>query len=206
MNSTVLQLYLITDRAAAGSRDLFTAVEQAIRGGVTMVQLRDKTLSAAALTALAVELLSITRRFHVPLIINDYVDVMLEADADGAHLGAADMDIRAARAKAGGKIIGATAKSRERIQAAFEAGADYVGVGPVFPSSTKPDAGKILGVDGLAALTHGSPLPCVAIGGINPENAELLRNAPVAGICAAGGILGRPDIFAAAQAMRQCRP
>ena len=159
-----------------------------------------------ALTRLAVELLKITRRFQVPLIINDHVEVMLASDADGIHVGVDDMDIRAARALAGGKIIGATAKSRNQIQAAFEAGADYAGVGPVFPSSTKPDAGKILGVDGLTALTRGSPLPCVAIGGITADNAPLLKNAPVAGICTAGGILGKPDIFTAAKAMRRACP
>lgn len=171
-----------------------------------MVQLRDKHLPLDELAALAVELLKITRRYQVPLIINDHVDVMLESDADGAHVGVEDMDIRTARAKAGGKIIGATAKSKSQIQAAFEAGADYAGVGPVFPSSTKPDAGDILGVEGLTALTQDSPLPCVAIGGINAGNAGLLRRAPIAGICTVQGILGQPDIFTAAKAMRQACP
>lgn len=205
MHATALTLYLITDRHAGSAGDLFSAVEDAIRGGVTMIQLRDKSLPLTDLTALAGELLKITRRFQVPLIINDHLDVMLASGADGVHLGTEDMALRVARARAGNRIIGATAKSREQIKTAFEAGADYAGVGPVFPSSTKPVAGKILGVEGLIAMTQDSPLPCVAIGGINQNNVHLLRKAPVAGICAAQGILGEPDILAAAQTMRRAR-
>lgn len=198
-----LRLYLITDRSVlATGLDLCEAVSRAIDGGVTIVQLREKELPLPELERLARRLHQITSSRSVPLIINDRVDVMLEIDAEGVHLGQSDMAVCEARNLVGDKIVGATAKSRAQILQAFKQGADYVGLGPVFRSTTKPTAGRVLGPGGLSALAADSPLPCVAIGGIEPGNAHLLADRPVAGVCAIRGILGQPDITEAARRIR----
>jgi len=205
-NSSCLHLYLITDRSVLpAGQDLCTAVAQAIDGGVTVVQLREKGLEQSELTGLARQLHAVTAPRGVPLIINDDVDVMLAVGAEGVHVGIHDAPVAEARRLAGNRIVGATAKSREQIRQAFDQGADYVGVGPVFPSGTKPDAGRILGPAGLAELTENAPLPCVAIGGIDAGNACQLAPCPIAGICTVRGILGQPDISGTARKMADWR-
>jgi thiamine-phosphate diphosphorylase len=173
---------------------------------VTLVQLREKDLPDAELLSLAREVHRVTRRANVPLVVNDRIDVMLETGAEGVHVGAADTPVAEARRLAGAGIVGATAKSRSQIRAAWRDGADYVGVGPVFASATKPNAGDVLGPRGLAALTADSPLPCVAIGGIEAGNVSQLGNCQLAGVCAVRGILGSPDPREAALAIRSSFP
>lgn len=203
LGNHVPHLYLITDRNALGGRDLCDAVAAAIAGGVDVVQLREKNLPDDELLALAVRLHRVTRSHGVPLIINDRVDIMAAAGAEGVHLGARDAPIQTVRQHFPGCIIGATAKTPEQVAAAGHDGADYLGIGPAFPSTTKPNAGPVLGPEGIRTLAALSPLPSLAIGGITADNAAQLAASGVAGICIARAILAAPDIRQAARMIRK---
>jgi thiamine-phosphate diphosphorylase len=191
-----LLLYAISD----GS---LPALEAALRGGVTMVQLRAKGLDHEALLALARRVKALTDEYHVPLIINDHADIAKEIDAAGAHLGPSDGDLRAARAQLGpGKTLGATARTVEQALAAQEAGADYLGCGAVFPSRTKSDAVP-MPPDVLREICGAVGIPVVAIGGIDAANIARLRGLRLAGFAVSGGIFSAGDIAAAARALRR---
>ena len=182
MGSVSYFLYLVTDSSPdfLNGRDIVDVVEGAIRGGVTAVQLREKTRDTADIANLGKRLHNVTRRHGVPLIINDRVDVALAVGAEGVHLGQEDLDCRTARKVLGERaIIGATASSVDEARAAIEAGADYLGIGTVYKTPTKEDTKSILGTAGVQSILHylefsGHKIPAVAIGGINTSNAHIV--------------------------------
>jgi len=179
------------------------AIEVALRGGVTMLQLRAKGLPDEELLALARSVKRITDQYGVPLIINDRADVALEIDAAGAHLGLSDGDLRAARALLGpGKLLGATARTVEQALAAEAAGADYLGSGAVFGTRTKADAVPMsLGL--FKEICAGVKIPVVAIGGIDSTNIVRLKGCGMAGFAIASGIFGQENIEKAARESRE---
>ncbi len=195
-------LYLVTDRPLAGGRPLASVVAEAIEGGVTVVQLREKQAGGREFYEQALAVHAVTRRYGVPLIIDDRLDIMLAVGAEGIHVGSGDLPAERARALAPGKILGCSAGSMEELRRAEAAGADYIGVGPVFPTPTKADAGPALGLDGLRRLVAATPLPCVAIGGIHPENAGGVAAAGVAGIAVVSAVMGQPRPAEAARVLR----
>ena len=198
----VLLLYAITDRAWVGRQTLYEQIEEALQGGATIVQLREKDMDAADFTAEAVEVKALCRRYRVPLIINDNVDVALQSGADGVHVGIEDTPVAQLRQMVPKDfIIGATAKTVEQARAAERAGADYLGVGAVFPAPTKKNAIRITR-EQLKEICGSVSIPAVAIGGISMENAAALQGGGMAGIAVVSAIFAAPDIRQAAADLR----
>lgn len=203
-----LLLYAVTDRAwlsasLGASATLEDQVGEAMRGGATIVQLREKGLDDAAYAALARRIKAVTDAFGVPLIINDSLESAIASDAAGLHVGQTDGDVRVIRARLGtDKILGVSAQTVAQARAAEEDGADYLGVGAVFPTATKPDAAEV-SLDELAAICAAVHIPVVAIGGIHTGNALALKGYGLAGICVVSALFGRPDqVWASARALR----
>ena len=198
----MLRLYAVTDRAWVGRQSLLEQIEDALRGGVTLVQLREKALSKEEFVEEAKAVLALCRRRGVPLIINDRLDVALESGADGVHVGIEDAPVAEIRAQTGPDfLIGATAKTVEQARAAQAAGADYLGVGAVFPSPTKQNAIRITAGQ-LREICGSVSIPAVAIGGITAENAPSLKGCGMAGIAVVSAIFGAADIEKAAAGLR----
>ena len=199
----MLTLYAVTDRSWLGEETLYQQVEQALKAGVTMVQLREKNLSMEDFEKEARALLPLCHTYHAPLIINDDVELAKRTGADGVHIGQSDMEIKKAREILGsGKIIGVTAKTVEQAKAAEASGADYLGSGAVFGSSTKKDAIP-LDHDLLQKICESVQIPVVAIGGITAENAMQLKGRGIAGIAVVSGIFACSDIGQAAAGLRK---
>lgn len=198
-----LLLYAVTDRAWVGRQTLLEQIEDALNGGVTMVQLREKQLDEEAFVAQAIPVKELCRRYGVPLIINDNVDVALKSGADGVHVGIEDAPVAKIR-KAVGKdfIIGATAKTVEQARLAQESGADYLGVGAVFPSPTKKTAVRITR-EQLRAICSSVDIPAVAIGGISLDNAAQLKGGGMDGIAVVSAVFGAEDIREAARRLKE---
>lgn len=197
-----LLLYAVTDSACIGARDFFAAVESALRGGVTMVQLREKGLSTRALTEKARRVKEICAAYGAPLIVNDDYRAALEAGADGVHVGLEDTAVPEIRKAAGsGFLIGATAKTVGQAQRAEAAGADYLGVGAVFPSPTKQNAVRITAAQ-LAEIAGSVTVPVCAIGGITAENLHELRGCGAAGFALVSAIFSAEDITARCRTLR----
>ena len=198
-----LRLYAVTDRSWTGGKSLKEQLEEALKAGVTMVQLREKELDEEAFLKEALEIKELTDRYHVPLIINDNLKVTIACSAAGIHLGQQDLDPGEARRILGpDKIIGVTAKTISQAQAAQAARADYLGSGAVFGSSTKKDAVPMT-LEQLAAITASVSIPVVAIGGITPDNVHLLDGTGVAGAAVVSGIFAAPDITKAVKKLRE---
>ena len=198
-----LLLYAVTDRAWVGRQTLTEQIEDALRGGVTMVQLREKELPEDAFTAEAMEVKALCPRYGVPLLIDDNVDVALKSGADGVHVGIEDTPVAEIRARAGRDfIIGATAKTVAQARAAQAAGADYLGVGAVFPSPTKKNAVRIT-VEQLRDICGSVTIPAVAIGGISLGNIRELRGGGMRGVAVISALFGADDIAGAARALKQ---
>ncbi len=198
-----LLLYAVTDRAWVGRQTLLEQIEDALQGGVTMVQLREKELPEDAFTAEAMEVKALCHRYGVPLLIDDNVDVALKSGADGVHVGIEDTPVAEIRARAGRDfIIGATAKTVEQARAAQAAGADYLGVGAVFPSPTKKNAVRIT-VEQLRDICGSVTIPAVAIGGISLDNIRELRGGGMRGVAVISALFGADDIAGAARALKQ---
>ena len=196
-------LYAVTDRSWLGGQTLYEQVEQALQGGATCVQLREKHLDEAAFLDEARALRPLCRAFHVPLLINDSVDIALAVDADGVHVGQEDLEAGAARQRLGPhKILGVSAHSVEQARRAWEQGADYLGVGAVFPTSTKSDAGA-LPPGALRDICQAVPLPVVAIGGVSADNLHQLSGTGIAGVAVVSALFAQPDIRQAAADLRQ---
>ncbi|MBN1421889.1 MAG: thiamine phosphate synthase [Planctomycetes bacterium] len=197
------RLYAITDERIAG-RSHAEAARLAIAGGAGAIQLRDKTAGGRALLDAARALREITAESGIAFIVNDRVDVALAADADGVHLGAEDLPVRAARDLLGpDRIIGASARSRPEAERAATEGADYLGVGPIREArGTKPDAPPPVGVAAIRE-TIGAGLPVIAIGGIRPEDVAEIAGAGACGVAVISAVMGAPDIAAAARAFRE---
>lgn len=187
------RLYIITDRVAAGNRPLEQIVEQAIRGGATIVQLREKDASEEEMIFIGRRLHVITKKHNVPLIVNDNIRAALAIDAEGLHIGQADMDMRAARLLLGNKILGVSAKTVLEGQHAEREGVDYLGVGPIFQTKTKKDAGSPIGLQTLSEIVAAVSIPVVAIGGITASNAGAVLKTGVHGIAVISAVMGAKD-------------
>ncbi len=197
-----LRLYAVTDRSWVGEGTLLQQVEQALRGGVSFVQLREKHLEDGAFLAEAREMRALCARYGVPFVINDRVDIALAVDADGVHVGQEDMAVKEARRLLGpGKLVGATCKTVEQALRAVDEGADYIGSGAVFPSTAKPEAQGI-SFDTLRAICAASRIPVVAIGGINEANLPSLAGTGIAGAAVVSAIFAQEDVEAAARRLR----
>jgi thiamine-phosphate pyrophosphorylase len=197
MDTAILRLIAITDNVRDGQAGLIERAAAAARGGATCIQLRLKDVSARDLAGLAAELI---RSIGVPVIINDRADVALAVGAAGVHLGADDIPVSAVRSFAPpGFIIGASVGSDDEVRNAK--GADYVGIGPVYATGSKKDAGKAIGVDGFSRLAVATGLPAVAIGGITPANARAVIEAGAVGIASIASVFGATDPLAAAREM-----
>ena len=191
---SMLRLYAVTDRSWLGTQALAQQVEQALRGGVTCVQLREKELNDTDFLAEAKELKILCARYGVPLIINDNVELALEVDADGVHVGQEDMDARDVRNLIeADKILGVTAKTVEQAQKAQLAGADYLGSGAVFGSTTKPNA-RPMTKELLHSICQSVTIPVVAIGGIHRGNIASLAGTGIRGAAVVSGIFAAADI------------
>ena len=191
---SMLRLYAVTDRSWLGTQALAQQVEQALRGGATCVQLREKELNDTDFLAEAKELKILCARYGVPLIINDNVELALEVDADGVHVGQEDMDARDVRNLIGAdKILGVTAKTVEQAQKAQLAGADYLGSGAVFGSTTKPNA-RPMSRELLQTICASVSIPVVAIGGIHRGNIASLAGTGIRGAAVVSGIFAAADI------------
>ena len=197
-----LLLYAITDRGFVGQMSLYEQIEEALKGGVTIIQLREKNLDTQAFIDEAVKVKALCRRYNVPLIINDRVDVALKSGADGVHVGIEDMPVEEIRKSVpDGFIIGATAKTVEQAKNAENSGADYLGVGAVFPSPTKKNAIRIT-KEQLKEISSSVSIPCVAIGGINLENVSELSGGGMDGIAVVSAVFAADDIKKAASLLK----
>ena len=194
MKSFDLRLYLVTDESCLVQRTLLNAVEEALDSGVTLVQYRDKAGLGKSMLRKARDLKALCHRYHVPLIINDRLDIALLSGADGVHLGQNDLPVAEARKLVGNDfIIGATAHSVQEALEAEAAGADYLGCGAVFSTNTKKDTVP-LGLDGLKAIREAVKIPIVGIAGITAENYPQVLAAGADGAAVVSGILGAEDI------------
>lgn len=198
-----LRLYAVTDRGWVGRQTLLEQVEAALQGGVTLVQLREKELTQAEFLEEARQVKALCHKYQVPLIVNDNVDVALESGADGVHVGAEDVPVAEIRKRVGPEfIIGATAKTVQQARGAQAAGADYLGVGAVYPSPTKQAA---LGItkERLKEICAAVSLPAVAIGGITAPRVAELRGSGIEGVAVVSALFGAEEIQAAARDLRQ---
>ena len=187
-------LYLVTDRMRMSTRTLSEAVEQAVAGGCTLVQLREKDISSLDFYTLALEIKKITDSYGVPLIINDRIDIAMAVGTAGVHIGQKDIPADIAR-----KVIdkdmflGVSVSSVDEAIDAVKAGADYLGVGAMFPTGTKPDAGFV-SMEELGRIRRAVDIPIVVIGGISKENAMLFRPMGIDGLAVVSAVIAQPDI------------
>lgn len=196
LNENMLRLYAVTDRSWLRGETIFDQVEAAIRGGATLIQLREKELSFDAFLDEAIEMKALCERCNVSLIINDNVEIALRSGADGVHVGQDDMRAADIRKMAGRNlIVGVTAKTVEQALDAQAAGADYLGSGAVFGSSTKTNA-RPMTRETLSAICAAVDIPVVAIGGINRNNISELRGTGISGVAVVSGIFAAEDIEA----------
>ena len=197
-----LALYLVADPEQSASGDLVADTAAAITGGVTCVQLRAKHLSDFDALDLALPLASLCRRHGVPFLVNDRLDVALAVNADGLHVGLSDLPIPVVRRLGGERfLIGWSPETTEQAATSGAIGADYVGLGPVFPTGSKTDAGVAIGLDGLAARVAAAGIPTVGIGGISVVSAASVIRAGADGIAVISAILRNVDPQAAATAL-----
>lgn len=196
-------LYLVTDRSLMTTDTLSEAVEQAILGGCTMVQLREKNISSLDFFKLATEIKAVTDSFGVPLIINDRIDIALAVHATGVHIGQSDIPAAIVREIIGDDMLmGVSASSVSEAIQAQKDGADYLGVGAMFPTGTKTDA-AIVSIKELQNIRQSVALPIVAIGGINKENAGLFHDMGIDGLAVVSAIIAQPNIRQAASELKR---
>lgn len=194
MDKINYSMYLVTDRKILRNISLPDAIEQAIKGGVTIVQLREKEVTSKKFYNLALKVKEITSKYNVPLIINDRIDIAMLVDADGVHLGQQDVPVIEARKIFGTtKIIGLSASNIDEAKKGVLDGADYLGVGAIFPTKTKLDA-KENSIENLKNIKQEIKIPIVAIGGINYENIIEISKTGVAGAAMVSAILGNGNI------------
>ena len=197
-----LLLYAVTDRTWLGDETLYQQAEKTLKGGATFIQLREKHLDDAAFLEEAVELKELCHRYHVPFVINDNVEIALKMDADGVHVGQSDMEAGNVREKLGpDKIIGVSAQTVEQAVLAEQRGADYLGVGAVFPTGSKDDADDV-SHETLKAICEAVSIPVIAIGGISRNNVMELAGSGICGIAVISAIFAQPDIEAAPKELR----
>lgn len=195
MNKIDYSLYLVTDRDILGERDLCKAVEDSIKGGTTIVQLREKFIDDEKFLEIAKEVQKITKKYNVPLIINDNIKIAKEIDAEGVHIGQSDDSLEKAREILGkNKIIGVSVGSIEEALKAQAGGADYLGIGTIFYTGSKKDINEPLGIKNLKNIVDAIKIPSVAIGGIHLDNVKDVMNTGVDGVAVISEILGKEDI------------
>lgn len=203
VNNESLLLYAVTDRKWTGAQTLAEQVEEALKGGATFVQLREKTLKEAEFLEEAKELKKLCAKYNVPFVINDNVSIALAMDADGVHIGQDDMEAGTVREKLGpDKIIGVSAQTVEQALLAEKRGADYLGVGAVFPTESKDDAAEV-SKEMLKAICSAVSIPVVAIGGVSKENIGELAGTGIAGAAVISAIFGSKDIKNAAAELKK---
>ncbi len=194
-------LYFITDSTGYDEAEFLERCEAALRGGATLVQIREKEKSTREYIALAKKLHAICQRYNVPLIIDDRIDVAMAIGAEGVHLGQSDMPIDTARKILGDSvIIGATAKTVPQALEAYRQGADYLGVGAIYPTTTKVKT-ILTSVDTLRDICSAVPIPVNAIGGLNRDNIDILRSIPISGICVVSAIMKADNPEASARSL-----
>lgn len=198
-----LLLYAVTDRSWLGDESLYSQVEKAIKGGATFIQLREKQLDIENFKQEAIKIKSICNKYDVPFVINDNVDIALEIDADGVHVGQSDMEAGSVRKKLGAdKIIGVSASNVEQALLAEKNGADYLGVGAVFPTSSKDDAAEV-SKSMLKDICNAVHIPVIAIGGITRDNVMELRGSGIVGVAVISAIFAKPDIVEATKDLKE---
>ena len=186
-------LYFITDSSGFEESEFLYRVEQALQGGVTLLQLREKGKTTREYIELAQKVHTIAKGYNVPLIIDDRVDVALAIDAEGVHVGQSDMPVILARKLMGEqKIVGATTKTVEQAKEAFEQGADYLGVGAIYPTTTKVKT-ILTSTETLHDICEAVEIPVNAIGGLNKDNIDILEGIHIAGICVVSAIMKADD-------------
>lgn len=198
-------LYFITDSINFTETEFLNRVELALKGGVTLLQLREKDKTTREYISLAEKVHLLTKKYGVPLIIDDRIDVAMAVNAEGVHLGQSDMPVNIARTILGeGKIIGATAKTVEQAYEAYEQGADYLGVGAIYPTTTKVKT-VLTSTEMLGKICKAVPIPVNAIGGLNKDNIDVLKDIDIAGICVVSAIMKADDPKKAAEELYLCR-
>ena len=202
-NEKMLLLYAVTDRAWIGKQTLLEQIEDALKGGATIVQLREKKLDENSFVEEAIQVRDLCHIYNVPLIINDNVDVALKSGADGVHVGIEDTPVAEIRKRVpAGFIIGATCKTVEQAKTAEAAGADYMGVGAVFPSPTKTNAVRITN-EQLREIVSSVSIPAVAIGGISYDNVCEIKGSSVSGAAVVSAIFGAENIEKATALLKE---
>ena len=197
-----LLLYAVTDRSWLHGRTLKEQVKEALDGGVTFLQLREKHIDSGLFLQEAQELKDLCKQYQVPFVINDDVELALKVDADGVHVGQSDMKAGDVRKKLGkDKIIGVSAQTVEQAVMAEKHGADYLGVGAVFPTSSKDDAQEV-DYETLKAICQAVQIPVIAIGGINAQNADRLKGSGICGVAVISAIFAQEDIKEAAKELK----
>ncbi|MDY4077757.1 MAG: thiamine phosphate synthase [Clostridium sp.] len=203
MNNIDYSLYLVTDRNLLKGRELTKVIEEAIIGGVSLVQLREKDASSLEFYEVAKEVKKITDKYNVPLIINDRIDIALAIDASGVHLGQSDIPCSIARKiLPKGKIIGVSAHNLKEAEKALKDGADYLGCGAVFNTSTKKDV-TTLSYERLKEITNNINIPVVAIGGINENNIITLKGSGINGVAVVSSIIGKENVKGASENLKE---
>ncbi len=193
------ELYLVTDRDLLNGQDFLKSLEQGILGGVSVVQLREKSASSLEFYNLAVEVKKLTDRYDIPLIINDRVDIALAVDADGVHIGQSDLPANIVRKIIGqSKILGVSTANLDEAKKAIEDGADYIGVGALFPTITKTNTRKV-DLDQLKHIKANINIPIVGIGGINESNIKSVIETGIDGVALVSAILSKDNIKEAAE-------
>ena len=196
-------MYFITDSTFCGEEDFLGRVEDACKGGVTLVQLREKERTTREYLVLAEKVHEITQRYDIPLIIDDRVDIALAVNAEGVHVGQSDMPVRIAKQLMGAdKIVGATAKTVPQAVEAYEQGADYLGVGAIYPTATKVKT-VLTSVDTLKEIVRAVPIKVNAIGGLNKDNIHVLKGSGIDGICAVSAIMKADNPRTAAEELKE---
>lgn len=198
-----LLLYAVTDRSWLGGETLREQVEKTLKGGATFVQLREKELDEGQFLAEAKEIKELCRAYQVPFVVNDNVDIALAVDADGVHVGQSDMETSDVRAKLGpDKIIGVSAQTVEQAVLAEKRGADYLGVGAVFPTGSKADAVEV-DHETLRKICNAVSIPVIAIGGIGAHNVGELAGSGICGIAVISALFAQPDIEEATRKLKK---
>lgn len=186
-------LYFITDSGGYREEEFLYRIEEALKGGATLLQLREKEKTTREYIELAEKVHGLTKEYNVPLIIDDRVDVALAVNAEGVHVGQSDMPVYIARKLMGeDKIIGATAKTVEQAVEAYAQGADYLGVGAIYPTTTKVKT-VLTSTESLENICNSVPIPANAIGGLNKDNIDILKGIPISGICVVSAIMKADD-------------
>ena len=195
-------LYLVSDRDILKGRDFIKSLEEAILGGVTIVQLREKDATSLEFYNLAVQVKELTSQYNIPLIINDRLDIALAVDAEGVHVGQDDLPANIVRGILGeDKIVGVSTATIEEAKKAIQDGADYIGVGALFPTDTKTNARSVT-LDMLKYIKENVSIPVVGIGGINENNIKAVMDTGIDGVAIVSAILGKENIREATEELR----